>query len=217
MRPFAGDIEASHDPEFKDAITSIQSTFHIEEIVETGTNLGLGSTKVFAETGLPVYTLECNPTIFAQAVENLKHYKNVTCINAYSLPYKDMTDFINQDNIYNSNLDIMVDGPGDHRTFYHKELGPFNIKENILPSLINNNQKQIIFLDSAGGIGYLEYTTVMTCINNNIGQYKILILDDCLHVKHYRSIMDLEKRGYVVHKSKSARWAWIHLTTAPKE
>ena len=61
--------------------------------------------------------------------------------------------------------------------------------------LINNNKRQIVFLDSAGGVGYLEFKTFMKLPKKNLNS-KILILDDVMHIKHYRSVKELKNMGY---------------------
>ncbi len=52
-------IQLNND-EFKNAVNTIISQNKIDEIIETGTFQGDGSTKIFAETGKYVFTVECN-------------------------------------------------------------------------------------------------------------------------------------------------------------
>lgn len=211
---FQGDIHLNKDAEFKDTVAKLIEEFKIEEIIETGTNDGTGSTVVWGETKLPVHTIECNPELYVKASENLKFYHNVTLHHAYSLLLLDMQDWIEEDNIYSSDREVMVDGGDeDPKKFYLKELGNNMIPEERLTQLIRNNKKQIIFLDSAGGVGYLEYAEVMLQLEDgHMSKDKILILDDINHVKHCRSVDDLQKRGYEVHVSSTKRWAWVNLS-----
>ena len=78
---------------------------------------------------------------------------------------------------------------------YKNEINMDSDFENALPFLINNDTKQIVFLDSAGGVGYLEFKTFMKLPKKNLVN-KILILDDVMHVKHYRSVTELKNMGY---------------------
>jgi hypothetical protein len=169
---------------------------------------------VWAETKLPTHTMECNLELYVKATENLKFYPNVKIHNAYSLLLLDMTEWIDKDDIYSSDRQVMVDGDnGDPKAFYKKELGNRMIQEELLPTLIRNDKRQIIFLDSAGGVGYLEYAQVMIELEEgHMGKNKILILDDVNHVKHCRSVDDLQKRGYEVYVSSNKRWAWVDLS-----
>ena len=41
---------------------------------------------------------------------------------------------------------------------------------------------------------------------------KILVLDDISHIKHKRSVEDLEKNNYTVFKSSDNRFAWCDLS-----
>ena len=66
----------------------------IEEVIETGTHNGDGATKVFAETGLPVKTVEVQYAHYVKAKEYLKDFKNVEIFYASSLPYEKMIEFI---------------------------------------------------------------------------------------------------------------------------
>ena len=59
--------------------------YGITEVIETGTFLGTGSTKVFASEGLNVFTIECNPNHLSQAVQNLEGLNNVCFVHGLSL------------------------------------------------------------------------------------------------------------------------------------
>ena len=210
---FQGDIHTSNDPEFESTVQKIIADSNIEDIVETGTYDGTGSTMVWARTGLPVNTIECNPQSYVKAVNNLNLNKNVTVHNAYSLLLLDMLEWVDKDDIYSSDRDVMADGDDNPKAFYKAELGNYMIPEEKLLELIRNDRRQIIFLDSAGGVGYLEYGQVMEELENgHMSKNKILILDDINHVKHCRSVEDLKNKGYDVHVSSNKRWAWVDLS-----
>jgi hypothetical protein len=57
---------------------------NVAKIIECGTNVGLGSTVVFANTGLPVETCEVNKSNYDEAVKNLKKFKKVKCHHAFT-------------------------------------------------------------------------------------------------------------------------------------
>jgi hypothetical protein len=217
MKLFTGDIELAHDSEFPPVIDQLIKEHNPLSIVETGTHKGTGSTLKLAQTGLPVFTIECNQEYFDVAKDNLSYYKNVSCIHGYSLPLKTMKEFIRNDSFYgdNKDLDIQVDDLHDPKEFYLKELGDnANLVDDLLIKYAGNNTKQIILLDSAGGVGYLEYKILMDfLLDKGWEGSKILVLDDILHVKHYRSIQDLKKRfgESIFHQAPSGRWGWAVL------
>lgn len=188
---------------FIDTVNNLIKKHSLTEVIETGTFNGLGSTKVFAETGLNVISLESCKKHYDAACENLKDYSNVKILNASSLPLADMRTFIEEDTVYKSELvftkKINVDGGSNARSFYLQEIYGFDgvepPEDNKLWDLINNNTRQLVFLDSAGGVGYLEFQQFMKLDPDKI-KTKILLLDDIFHVKHYRSIVDL-KNNYL--------------------
>jgi hypothetical protein len=178
-----------YDSAFPKLVNRVVKDNNIEEIIETGTFTGLGSTKIFAETNIPVKTIECNVGCYNSAKANLVNYPNVEFINALSLNKNDMMEFIKNDTFlfdkkYLDECQILSDH-ADPVSFYDGEL--INVgKENVLFDLINNDKKQIIFLDSAGGVGYLEFLEVLKLWKDFL-KNKHIILDDVFHVKHFRS------------------------------
>lgn len=164
----------------------------VDEVIETGTFLGQGSTKIFAETGKPIITIESCYDHYAIAKDNLKNYDNVTQLFASSLDRSKMLEYIEK-----KSYEGIFEGGEKPNEFYKNEVNGWNndppIIEDILFPLINNEKKQIVFLDSAGGVGYLEFLEFLK-IGNNITK-KILILDDVRHVKHQDSVVTLKQLG----------------------
>ena len=181
---------------FENEIRNVIQKYDLKEIVETGTNTGLGSTAILAKMGIPVVSLECSPSNYQQAKFNLNRHSHVTLLNGLSLSKKDMVEFIIKDKTVHPE-NIMIDTP-EPIPFYLTEIN-FNVPEDLLFPLIQNNKDQLIFLDSAGGVGYLEYLKVMS-LDKDLLKTKTLVLDDIHHVKHYRSVKDLEQKGYTVNK-----------------
>jgi hypothetical protein len=190
--------------EFKAVVNELVA--ECDEVVETGTFQGNGSTKIFAETGKYVITMECNSHNYQIASQNLRQYQNVAPFHALSLPRQELIHFLlNEKFDINTNFDSQYP-----KTFYMREIGQIVLFENGLDLFCNNDRKQLIFLDSAGGVGYAEYLKVMS-FNSNYLKNKILILDDIQHIKHIRSVEDLNKRGYDVYFSQENRFAWVKL------
>jgi hypothetical protein len=204
-------IHADSDPAFNSTITDLITDFMLQDIVETGTYTGQGSTSIFAKTGLPVYTIEAKPSFAKQARQYLKD-ENVVVFNAFSLPKTLMLKYIVEQQYLQLPLSptLKTDGPP---SFYLKELfydTEHVVLEDMLPSLILNERRQLIFLDSAGAIGYLEAMYVAKLLEkHNLQNKKIILLDDVDHIKHGNSVIDLaEKWGWVVSITKSGRLGW---------
>jgi len=191
--------------EFEQVINDLVKEYVFDEIVETGTFNGLGSTSIFAKTGKYVFTIECNKNNYETAVRNLEQYQNVCVIHGLSLPREVLIK-----HLLHQDFEIDTTYDSDYpKSFYMREINQQVVLENALDIFANNDRKQLVFLDSAGGVGYAEFLEFM----NYEGKYnKILVLDDINHIKHKRSIEYLEIRGYIVHKSKENRFAWCDLS-----
>ena len=187
-------ITMVEDKPFLDAL----QTFKPSVILETGTYLGTGSTKMLA-TLKPekLYTIECSEKNYLQARENLKAFPFVECIHGVSVGIEESKEFMDK----NSDIfldDVFIDSLSPIE-FYTNEIngmlsggdGKPNIKQNILSDLLPNlaDQKPMILLDSAGGIGFLEFMKVREIMKD---RPYILVLDDTHHVKHHRSKLHIQ-------------------------
>lgn len=193
--------------EFRETVKEILAKHDISEIIETGTFNGLGSTRVFAETKKYVFTIECNYNNFVTSSQNLAQYENVCVVHGLSLKRDELIEELLHEK-FDENIKMDSDYP---KSFYMREIMQQVTVENALNLFANNDRKQLVFLDSAGGVGYAEYLKFMS-FDENFLKNKILMLDDISHIKHSRSVKDLEIRGYIVHKSKEERFAWCDLS-----
>ena len=189
--------------EFRDVVKRLVNEYNINEVVETGTFLGTGSTKVFAGEGLNVFTIECNPNHLTQAVQNLEGFNNVCFIHGLSLQREKLIkDLMSMDfpdgGIYDSTRP---------KVFYAQEVLHPVLVEDALSLFANNDKRQLVFLDSAGGVGYLEFIEFMSW-PLNIRRNKVLLLDDVTHVKHGKSVQSLKDWGFDVNVSQDGRFAW---------
>ena len=183
---------------------------NVDEIVETGSFHGNGSTKVFADTGKYVFSIECNYENFVTASSNLRQHENVCVLHALSLPKERLIKFLLKETF---TLDTAYDSKYP-KSFYMREINQFVSIDNALELFCDNHRKQLIFLDSAGGVGYAEYLWVMS-LPDHVKENKILLLDDIKHIKHCRSVADLMIQGYDVQCSQDERFAWVNLGTKP--
>jgi hypothetical protein len=190
--------------EFKLVLETILNNNRIEEIVETGSYHGDGSTLVFAQTGRYVYGIECNPLNYLISYNNLLEYSNVCMIHGLSLKRDDLIR-----GILSEMFDIDTKYDSDYpKTAYMREISHQVSIENALDVFCKNERHQLIFLDSAGGVGYLEYKEVMSYGYDNL-KNKVLMLDDITHIKHLRSVNDLIEKGFNVGISEDKRFAWV--------
>ena len=189
--------------EFRDVVRRLVKEHDIDEVVETGTFLGTGSTSVFAGEGLSVFTVECNRNHLMQAADNLKGMSNVCFIHGLSLKRERIISGLMamefpEGGIYDSS---------HPKVFYVQEANQQVIVEDALSLLAKNETRQVVFLDSAGGLGYLEFLEFMSW-PLNVRKQKVLILDDVTHVKHAKSVQSLKDWGFEVGVSQDGRFAW---------
>lgn len=197
--------ELSVDLEFKKTVNMLINKYAIEQIIETGIGFGKGSTLIFAKTDLPVFAIECNAQHIGMAKKHLKDYPNVSILHGYSLKHKEMIKFIFKDNVYEKYPKLKREGGNKAPLFYLQEISCHAPAENLLARLISNNKRQLVLLDSSGGVGYLEFKKFMSI---DYLKNKVLMLDDVRHVKHYRSVKELKKKSIKFNYCNSKRWGW---------
>ena len=197
---------------YKLFIDDIIKRYGIESIVETGAYDGMGSSQLLASTGLPFDTIECHGMNFIAAKVNLEKFRNARVHHAYSLKLNEMLEFIKQDDWTNNPDEMIKLGVKfDHenpRWYYTHELNDVVSKppqENVLMSLITNPERQLVFLDSSGGVGLLEFEKVKE-LPKEILKEKLIMLDDINHIKHYRSLQWM-KENCEVEYSEDGRLA----------
>lgn len=204
-------ISIAKDEKLIAVLNLLASKNNIEVIIETGTYRGLGSTKMIAEAFLndeklkTFYTCEISYSFYKQAKQNLRKYNLVKCIWGCSVDLNKAIDFVIKDEVIKNHhlyKDVFIDDINDPTSFYLNELRGnllnsqqgffyllFNFKkrkDKLLEVLINKHTHQeILFvLDSAGGVGYFEFLTVVELMAN---KHYYILLDDIHHLKHFRS------------------------------
>lgn len=191
----------------------------VNVIIESGTYLGTGSTMVLAKAFSDstnfekLYTCEVNFNFFKKAKENLRNFSKVICLYGRTISFKEAREFILSDSVlldHSAFPEVFIDDTEEPVKFYLNELEgslggskklnllarfkklftPF--KEDLLKKTIlkNFNKTLLIVLDSAGGIGYLEFLTIQNLLKDK--DYYIL-LDDIHHLKHFRSFDFINK------------------------
>jgi predicted O-methyltransferase YrrM len=189
--------------EFRDVVRRLVKDHGIDEVVETGTYLGTGSTSVFAGEGLNVFTIECSLNHITQAVQNLEGNNNVCFVHGLSLKREELIKGL-------MSMTFLYGGIYDStrpKVFYTQEVLQPVLVEDALSLFAKNESRQLVFLDSAGGVGYLEFLEFMSW-PLDVRRQKVLLLDDVKHVKHARSVQSLKDWGFDVGVSQDGRFAW---------
>ena len=232
--PYAS-ISMGRDPEIKNIIQEIIYKEKIKYVIESGTFQGLGSTKMIAEcfteqsTPEQFVTIEVNWNFWKQARENLSKYPFVTCLWGRSVNLNKALKFIKKDDYiinHGKYPEIFIDDIIDPLRFYTDELlGNLGSKkidnfeqynydkknhyqgENLLKKYLSKFRKNnpLIILDSAGGIGFLEFQILLKTMKKS--SY-IVLLDDVLHIKHHRSLLHIQESSdfMIVEFNKKHGW-----------
>lgn len=194
------------DPELNRLLDQIIREVPIEIAIETGTYLGTGSTRFIAEAFDRIrrprtfYTIEANFESAMAARRNLRQFPFVTPLWGSSVDiaaaekwlqhdealahperYPDVwTDHVDQ---ANSAKHYAAEVRGSAPTGQHE----YWAGESLLARLLDEHQDAdpLVILDSAGGIGWLEFTILIGAMR---GKPYHLLLDDVQHVKHFRSL-----------------------------
>ncbi|MDE1906744.1 MAG: hypothetical protein KGH75_09890 [Rhodospirillales bacterium] len=178
---------------------------NIKSGIETGTHLGLGSTKniakAFLEAGetkdVNFISLEANHLNFAQAKKNLEAYEFIYPVLGSSCYRDSIVEFLQNDPVlqhpehYPEIYIDFRDSTNAAQNYISESIGAGDTDLpdwdgfGLLPQWLQNQKDDhvLIVLDSAGGLGWLEFSIVL--------QYSrpyTLLLDDVEHVKHFRSL-----------------------------
>ncbi|MBK8913969.1 MAG: hypothetical protein IPM64_05070 [Phycisphaerales bacterium] len=229
-RPTGHGISVARSERLVEALRRLVKRLRPQAVVETGTYLGLGTTRLILEATADAppevfYTIEASPVHYAEAVANLLHAPHVHCLWGLSVDRSAAEAFIREDALLRDSaargdLYIDSDAPVDA---YVAEVGgaggsgqaaqilPEAWLETLLPRV--REQRPLIALDSAGGIGWLEYREVRRLMGSAVFG---LFLDDINHVKHHRSFVHLRSDSAceMIDHDEPAGWAVALLSAA---
>ena len=241
------------DPAFREALHKFVRPLCIDTVIETGTYLGLGSTRVladfFAQSRIPkrFLTFEVNWTHFRHAKVNLRPFGFVDCRWGSSVSQTDAVRFIESDEAivhHQRHSDIWIDDVDDPVAFYSNEImgsmlyqrrkmaGHSLVKrlaraygigdvdflwdgDQLLAQAcaIHKSHKPLIVLDSAGGVGFLEFQTVLSVMQD--AEY-LLLLDDVHHLKHFRSLRYIQSSAEFKLLAANIACGWALAYHAPR-
>ncbi|MFO0837731.1 MAG: hypothetical protein U1D55_04335 [Phycisphaerae bacterium] len=198
-------------------------------VFETGTHLGLGSTRLIIDAfdgRVPesFYTIEASPEYYRQAVANLAPYPFVRVVWGLSVSRAEAEAFVAGDEFLRDEralANVYVDSD-DPVSFYLQEIRgghagqtptalPDNWIDGLLPGLCA--RRPLIALDSAGGVGLLEFQQALRHAQRHPFA---LFLDDVNHVKHYRSLQHVhaDSRFCLLDEDFEQGWAVALFTPA---
>ncbi|MDQ3194270.1 MAG: hypothetical protein M3P82_04635 [Bacteroidota bacterium] len=184
---------------------------------------------------LPVFvTIEVDQKLHKEAVKNLSSYEFIVPKWGLSVSSNHAKEFIKTDEAIQNHSkypDVFIDDTEDPVRFYLDEIngmlsGPskktfsgkvkdllknskkINFEEKIFETTIPKikNSNPLFLLDSAGGLGFLEFQKVQTLMEG-LGHF--LILDDIHHLKHFRSYKEVcENKDYKI-LDKNIEQGWV--------
>jgi hypothetical protein len=180
------------DSTFASVIADVVQRFNPKRILETGTHVGLGSTRVLAEASTPecrIVTIECDKENNRRAKENLKPFADrVDCRLGLSLPRSSLPTAEDIDKLIESTPQNMyVD-----RVNYLAETDRPDIADDLIGKVLRDEwggKADLILLDSAGHVGFAEFLYALGLIKSIC----IFVLDDVRHVKHWKSAECIRK------------------------
>lgn len=172
-------------------------------IIETGTYLGTGTTRIVATAlrdgglaGTTFYSIECNPTHHRQSYLNLDQaglLPFVKPILGLSVPRNLLPSIerILDDTVRNVVEDgIFVDHQEqDRAALYNRETDFPDIPDDLIGACLEQSggRPDLVLLDSGGHMGSVEFNYVIEQLQGEC----YLVLDDIRHVKHYQSFQQL--------------------------
>lgn len=196
--------EVNSESEFARAVKELFTAIRPKRIIETGTYLGEGTTRVIAESMLELglndtifCSIECNPKNFRLALENLSKrslLSRVNVMHGLSVPRNMLPDIREIEEKCVNNIefdDIFVDHQEQQRTLlYYKETDFAGIEDDMLGRALDmfRDSPDFVLLDSGGHMGNIEFTYVISRIKSPC----YIALDDIFHIKHHKSFKQMQ-------------------------
>lgn len=186
---------------FIEALTSVIQDRQFTCVLETGTFDGRGSTAALAEALKPVngnlISVECNKERAASAREFHGKNKNVYILHGLTLPRKNIPSMMDVLKTCNEAVEagVVIDGRDQYAaaTSYGIEV-LCDGDDNLLSKAIAEHDPQLIFLDSAGHLGWAEWQEIEPLVKPGV----VIALDDTNHIKHYKTVKRCKELGYKV-------------------
>jgi len=192
------------DSEFACTIMALFADIRPKKIIETGTYLGEGTTRIIASTlkslGITdsvFCTIECNPGNYHQAQANLAQrglIDGVHMLHGLSVPRCKLPTIeeIEQSCVNQIEYDdIFVDHQEQQRALlYYRETDFTGVEEDMLGRALEvyGDRPDFVLLDSGGHMGYVEFNYLISRLKGPC----YLALDDIFHIKHHKSYRQMQ-------------------------
>jgi len=221
------------DPALEELLRLAIERYNISHVLESGTAEGTGSTQLIARCfgqRVPeaVVTIEANWERWRAARRNLARWPYIRCVWGQTVPLDRAVDFIRHDEAilhHGRYPELFIDDVEDPVGFYVRECRGERARppwlqaaesfdrtwrhagEHLLEEWLRRMRmfQPLIVLDSAGGVGWLEYQVVIKEMGN--AAY-LLLLDDIHHLKHFRSLADIKDTPSFMVLGESAEQGW---------
>lgn len=180
----------------------------IESVIEVGTYLGTGTTKLIADAiieakrqnSILFYTIEVDYEKYKIAKRNLEKYSFIQSLHGLSLRLQECLDFISNDEaiLHHENYPTLIIDSPTPEFFYRNEVycsftNPVKkpiegILYDLIPQQKENNP--LVVLDGCGGCGKLDFDKICQLMGNN---HYYLFCDDRNHLKNFRTYEYVKK------------------------
>ena len=183
-------------PIFRESVEKLITEIKPTKIVETGTYLGTGTTKILVESlknPYELFTIEVNPYNCIEAKRNLSKYPFVRVLEGLSIPRESLPSVEATEMMLHSleHEDIYVDFKELERLHCYMRECAYDVPDDLLRvcSRYFNNSVDLYILDSSGHLGFIEFNHVLSLQKSHCH----FILDDVFHVKHFKSLQMMQK------------------------
>ena len=223
-------MSVSHESEFSKEIKKIFKEYHPQKILETGTYLGMGTTRSIYDAiqeaeikDVNFHTVEVNPEFYQQALANVFDYDQTGTVIVHNglsvprnlLPSKEEIETITIKAIEDE--EIFVDHDEiDRVKKYYDETNFSIVEDDLIGKILKefNYEPDFVLLDSAGHMGKIEFDYTISLIKKKC----IIALDDVNHVKHYQSLklIKSDERFEILHESDE-KFGFVIVSFTPAE
>lgn len=193
----------SGDLDFNIHLDKFISEYKPTKLIETGTYLGNGTTRIIANalkkhsgSDYKFYSIELNPSHVLNAIKNLYDsnlFRYVTILNGLSIPSKLLPKKSEIEEMCNNIIEfdnIFIEYEKHNRVdLYYSETNFDYLPDDLLDDCLSefDYKPEFVLLDSAGHIGNIEFNYIVGKLKGTC----IIALIDIYHIKHYKSYQQI--------------------------
>jgi hypothetical protein len=183
--------------EFETAIRRTVERFKPQNVIETGTYLGNGTTRILFEAlkeyspYFTLVTIESKYEYYKVASAHYRNYPEVVCLHGLTIPRSQLPTLeeIQRETVENEVPGIYHDHSKDTRAALYFQEQQTDGPDGLLGIALNALacKPDLVLLDSAGHLGFREFTFLMSMVKAPF----VLIADDARHVKHHQTFVSI--------------------------